>query len=753
MRLRFFAKLNVLFLIGFVSLSFGVVFAQYYYFDTGSTTYPYQQGCNETLGVRINTQGDSIRGGRFHLVLDPSSFYYSTSSGVSILRSDLFNASSNTFLNRSSDGSPSWGGGGTTILQVDRTNTSTDYNGSNGLYGTIKFAPLYNVSTFNGSFGMEYVSGLVTTETTLSRTGGVEMIDPVEQMSRLTGTYNILQEPCVDDTNNPSISVSFPSNGSTKISNLNGISLSLNEAAGVAGSNVPYIRTGGGTVWTGNPGGTISNQYGINLNTFTLNIFGNGTGKNFTGGSLGVTALGNGRTWQDNDKNYSITISSGQIFDYGIEKTIQVTINVADREGNSATQRVINFNAPVSPRALGTFVPSNGAIFVNLSAPVQLGIQDDWAGVDGGSIQITLSGINGTDYGPYIFSGNDLNLTGVPGSANQPDYYINITNHVDFPASGTIKVSVYAEDMENNVDSINDYTFTTRPDCSELQCCDYIYTQIGTGTPILYPYTDLYVSYASGLIPSFTGFITGYLDCQETYYGISIYSGDGNTGTLLDQFTGIELIFSGTNIKAILTGASGNVVLLTRIGNFIVKVYPSNRVTTLDNSGIIIFYDESKNFVYSGEIGTNIVGTGNFIEEISAGTYYVVYKGQSQLSSYISGFVVVQNSGLMLLDFTTGTNLYGTQQKNLSQDDGYRYQTAGDLKNTNGVYDYMINGNDIAIIVADGLFDNGIGVLDPRNLNGDVAVNASDIAIIGINFEMEDISFYADIGFQPLFNR
>jgi hypothetical protein len=33
------------------------------------------------------------------------------------------------------------------------------------------------------------------------------------------------------------------------------------------------------------------------------------------------------------------------------------------------------------------------------------------------------------------------------------------------------------------------------------------------------------------------------------------------------------------------------------------------------------------------------------------------------------------------LDFTTGVNLFNTQNKSLSQDDGFQYQIAGDLKN------------------------------------------------------------------------
>jgi hypothetical protein len=95
-------------------------------------------------------------------------------------------------------------------------------------------------------------------------------------------------------------------------------------------------------------------------------------------------------------------------------------------------------------------------------------------------------------------------------------------------------------------------------------------------------------------------------------------------------------------------------------------------------------------------------------------------------------------SGGLLFDFTTGTDLYNTQQLNDGEDNGYRYQTAGDLKNTEGVYDFTINGNDISIVTMNGLEDGGINILDPRNLNGDIAINASDISVIGVNFEKND---------------
>ncbi|HMS91360.1 MAG TPA: hypothetical protein PKC87_04025, partial [Candidatus Absconditabacterales bacterium] len=174
------------------------------------------------------------------------------------------------------------------------------------------------------------------------------------------------------------------------------------------------------------------------------------------------------------------------------------------------------------------------------------------------------------------------------------------------------------------------------------------------------------------------------------------------------------------------------------------KAFPSNRVyqaTNNTNTGELRFYDMNKTLIGTSPLFTlNGAGTGSVDLNIPAGTYYAVFKGQSHLASYISGVIVTEN-GSLFFDFTTGVDLYNTQQLNDAEDDGYRYQTAGDLKNTNGEYDFIINGNDIAILTMNGLQEGGMDVLDPKNLNGDTAVNASDISVIGVNFEKTDPYF------------
>ncbi|MFA7298568.1 MAG: hypothetical protein WC010_02880 [Candidatus Absconditabacterales bacterium] len=172
-----------------------------------------------------------------------------------------------------------------------------------------------------------------------------------------------------------------------------------------------------------------------------------------------------------------------------------------------------------------------------------------------------------------------------------------------------------------------------------------------------------------------------------------------------------------------------------------VKAFPSNRVyqaTNNMNTGILKIYDSNKTLIFTSPLFTlNDAGTGETDISVPVGTYYVAFKGQSHLASYLSG-VTIGGTGSDVFDFTTGSNLYGAQNLDSQTDNGNKYQTAGDLKNINGDYDFVINGNDISVILYSSFPQLGVDVLEPRNLNGDSAVNASDISIIGANSSMQD---------------
>jgi hypothetical protein len=173
----------------------------------------------------------------------------------------------------------------------------------------------------------------------------------------------------------------------------------------------------------------------------------------------------------------------------------------------------------------------------------------------------------------------------------------------------------------------------------------------------------------------------------------------------------------------------------------IVKAFPSNRVhqdTNNANRWVIKFYDTNKEFVASSDIfELNSAGTGQWFVNVPSGTYYVFFKWQSHLASYLSGVIITTPLSWSFFDFTTWSNLYGAQNLDAQTDNGMKYQTAGDLKPTVWDYDNIVNGNDISIILP--LFPSAwINVLEPVNLNGDTEINSSDIGIIWTNFLQED---------------
>ena len=542
---------------------FAGAFAQYYYFDDGWNTY--QQWCSETVSVRINSEWAPVRGGRFHLILNPNDVIYPQTWNVTGLRL-FFVASSQTFQNRSSAASPSWKSWSNyTILEADRVNYETDYVWTNWLYANVKFTPVFRTSTYTIDFWMEYEPWSDTTETTLSKLWWTELINSQQQVSHLTGTFAVLQEPCIADTNKPTITNISIANNSTKKSHLSGLTFSLKDVWWTAWvQNVPYVWSN--WVWTWNVWWTISNQYWIDISRFELKLRWNWWEKTIINTTPWFSVSSwDWKTWQNNWLNVNIRISSDWLLPewvsgFWIEKTITGTFTFYDLAGNSGTQTIV-FNKPAWPTLIsGSRSPASGAVYVNLSDPIKLWIKDDWAGVNSGTIKVTLSGVNWTNYWPYVFSGTDLNLSGVQWAANQPDYYINISNHEMFPTSGTINVSVYAKDMEWNVDTISDYTFTTRPNCSEFQCCDPVLLDLGDGDPTYYTNTWLVIS--GWVNPTFTGDeqnITWVIDCNTENEWLSVYTWEDNFMFFTDES---ELTILWTWVKWVL---SWNVLTLSYI--------------------------------------------------------------------------------------------------------------------------------------------------------------------------------------------
>ncbi len=556
--------LSTLLLGGAISLVSG----QYYYFEVPAISSPYKQWCDTTLEIKATTESDVLwaKAGLLRLQLDPTHFSYNTSDVASVLQTQLFVASTASFSIYSNPSVyPTWLDANKTILQIDRYNPGSNFVGTNRLYGTLKLLPKYSPTPYTGTISIIYNGD--TVKTSLSYWGN-NIIVPASQNPNITWAYYVEQVPCQDDFTVPADTLT--PNGWSKKSHLSGIQLALTENAG--GWSVPYVRTWGlPGIWTRTWNiRWITNQYGVNFSTLQLFVSGNGHTKYFTGGMFSsvwdLIAVSAGTTWQFREKNYTVNIKSWALFDYGIEQLITITGNVADWGWNTGTIAT-SFNAPVSPWLIGgSTIPHAWATMVLATAPIQLWIADDRAGVNSWTIVVTLSGINGTTYGPFIFSGSDLNLSGIAWTALQPDYSITI-NHSNFPSSWTIQVSVYAEDMIGNIDTISDYSFRTKPSCSDYGCFHDIYIQTGITIPFLYPNTTISISW--WINPYFTGYgNTGTIYCgteNESPMRISKWTeNQSGSATFVSIHDLSHIIFSGNSsaVKAIL---SGNTLYLEKI--------------------------------------------------------------------------------------------------------------------------------------------------------------------------------------------
>ncbi len=723
-------------------LSFGTfVSAQYYYFTGNGIDNPwFQQWCNEQYQIRFDTESSEAWAGIFHLVLDDTKISYFTWSTLS---SNLFVASTLGFPDWAAT-YPKWWIN-YSMLEMERYHQDgvSTVSGDKP-YGSILFVPNYSINTsYDVDFGMIYTSwSSYTTETTLSYEWA-DIINPLDQEIYLTWTIVVTQFPCEADNQWPNIILNVPSNSETNYITNNWLNIFFDESVG--STDVPYVRTG--WVWTWDIGGNIwwiNNQYGVDSGTVSVTV-------SWNSNNLVLNQISDfnrsptNKTRQDKDRDYQIT--TGSLFDFGVENLIEVDISVDDRIWNSSTFHH-EFNAPESP-IISNLYPNNGAIYVVLNDIISFSINDFWAGVDTGTITVAVSGINNAASGyNYIYSGTDLSFVLNHGSewlGNSWWYDVTVVNPVDFPATGELQVTVYGEDLKWNL--VQDvWSFITRPSCDDMACCEPIILQTwDVSTQFIYPNSNLYIS---GGINAYLDWIsweyTGYIQCNNiTWVWLDIYSGHEDfTSSFISFFEWSELVFSWDNYSVVFTGTNGQTALILKYGQFTFKVWPSDRSSSSNkwNTWKVLFYSTSDTWtvVHSGYLGTDTTGSWDIVYDVVSDTYYIVYKWQWHLASYISGVYITWWQE-QFFDFTTWTNLYSTKQYSQSLDDGYRYQVAWDLRNMVWVYDGKINVNDITMIVTDECNYNNwtVDQYHKCNLNGDTKVNMADIWVIITNIWLE----------------
>lgn len=338
-------------------------------------------------------------------------------------------------------------------------------------------------------------------------------------------TFSFITGTCQPDTAAPYAQTFIPNtNGTTKIYSTSGLSLYLrddqydypNSQPGYL-SDVLTLSNANYKIW----------QAGRNLgiHTWTISFTVKGNGRNYNWGTpvivnawtvniLSWITKTRDRFWRD----YYVAITG--LPSYGIEKAMIFSWSFSDRAGNTASF-IHYFNNPVNPW-LSNQSPANWAVSILPKTDILVKVSDDRAGVNSGSLSVTIQSgwCAGTTL--YTFTWASLHLNSVVGSADFPDYWINIASwDINLPIPYVpICVTVSGNDLSWNPISPNTWTFTTRWSCNSLEWCMNPLEVYFSRNSILTTYTGaiLYATWASGIYPYVgNGSFSGTLFCWPTF--------------------------------------------------------------------------------------------------------------------------------------------------------------------------------------------------------------------------------------------
>lgn len=578
---------------------FWITSAQYYFF-TWVNNYP--QECTWSLEVRVNTNS---------MTPSVSDLYIDYWNDLSYDTSSLANMSLSTFVKWTFFTVPqvdNWLVYDSNYRRLAVFLKGTPHADTNGLMGTINFKPNQKSSAYDTVFSL-YLWWSTDTNTSLWL-NWVDILDNnmPQQLQKSVYTWHVVQTPCMPDKEKPEANIfNYDGDvikGKTKISVKSWLFIPLTDnnynwdTPLVFDEHWNWVQN---TQW-------ITNQYWIDLEKSKITItkenqpiltavplsdlvkYANWTVElqndtwRWNGEKLNALIRVDGDTLKNTPLDFTDTtwFTTHQIgidpyewetiWEWWIEKQISIKVDVVDRAKNTNSVS-ITFNTQVDPKLTNTTPTWE---MINLTDPVSWKIYDDWAWVDSGTIVVVLSGTNDAASGyRHVFSGSQLNLTAVNGSANTPDYTYNITDHVSFPENGRIEVRVYAKDSEGNGKSysawaagIGTYTFTARPSCSEFQCCDdnihiiYANVNIQSWTSVLYTWSSLTIVWWSGSLSGneFFNIIwdTWYLNCGVSVAWLTFHSrkisntrgenGFTDTWTIVWSGNGTFIVQSGDDL-------------------------------------------------------------------------------------------------------------------------------------------------------------------------------------------------------------
>lgn len=465
--------------------------------------------------------------------------------------------------------------------------SSGDVNAINYVFKTLN-----NISTWNFSF-TDRLWWTITFWASTTDDGATLNGFDVNGADILTAVYNasytFVPLPCVPDADAPTLTNTVPASNARYIPSNQTVSFLTYDWAGAGSVSGPsplasnnrshYWYSGLSLLLTNYVAApvTVDNQEGVNSGTIRATVACSTCSTSWSyvlsWADLTITAWTgdashNQWTWDTERRWYVVSFAAPT--SYPVEKQITVTLQAVDNPNETGSIHTgtasFSFNAPLSPTITRILPSTNTFVSPSKLNPIRLFVSDDWAGVDTGSIKITIPTIMSWAtqlMTGYIYSWSALNFTlswWNTGLGNSGKYLVEFYPLWDFPANATVTITWTALDLAGNTWVFNT-SFTTRPDCSYFGCSEllnldivgwlYSWSYQFTGTILVVTWTNIDSPY-----PYLTWTNNDILVCGYEWTGailtgnVQIYNGSSTliNGTI---YSGNALYITGLNFSIV----------------------------------------------------------------------------------------------------------------------------------------------------------------------------------------------------------
>ncbi len=469
-------------------------------------------------------------------------------------------------------------------------NVGQQRNWLNWLVWTFRITNKTWIINSNLSFYVvNFSSGQTAGDSTISQAWWwYDLLSGVENLSVSFQTW-----PCLIDNNPPLLQNLNIANGAYRV-NLQNITYLLNDL-----SNTWYHYEI--NWWNYIPTSTKDNQYWVSLNSISTTLSGSETTHEYKYNDPDILINPNWqatREWKN--RWYSINLNPFSRFVRDKEEEIYLSITWTDNLGNKLAQN-ISFNKPRNPfvrrssksdrdgniglqNPFFAQVPNkkpDSIYFVKKNIPdIKFALVDDRAGVDSGSLYVTLR--RGSVYGIILKAYDQTNmslskfqttyqknnsLTWSNSITHDNNFYVTLTGFWDLPEWEQIFVVVSGTDLSPNKtrfvnynpsfpDQVNYFSFYIKWSCESMQCREDFLTINITWFDNAYTWSKLYISWNA-----FTSLSWDQLFCGRAYTWFDILSWDESLKlytweTLIISWAGFSTTLSGSILSVNLTHPS-----------------------------------------------------------------------------------------------------------------------------------------------------------------------------------------------------